>query len=182
MALTCTRQALQIAMFGSPVHDTLPEVYYAHAMALAANGDEPQARDYLTRAYQHLLDEAAQHDNEAARQALFHRSPITRRLMVELSARDLAPLPEADVITRQLPAAYGESPIAVRWTVDAGPADAALKHAQGAIALRRVRLARLLQEAESQGACPTVAQLAEALDVSPRTIKRDLAALRRGAL
>ncbi len=68
----------------------------------------------------------------------------------------------------------------VRWTVDAGPADAALKHAQGAIALRRARLARLLREAELQGARPIVAQLAEALDVSPRTVKRDLAALRWG--
>jgi len=179
-ALACTRQALHVAMLGNPVHDALPEVYYAHAMALLAHGDEAQADDYLNRAYQHLVNEAAQHDNEAARQALFHRSPITRRLMTALVARGLAPGPEAAVITRPLPAARGEYPIQVRWTVDAGPADAALKHAQGAIALRRARLARLLQEAESQGARPTVAQLAETLDVSLRTLKRDLAALRRG--
>jgi hypothetical protein len=69
----------------------------------------------------------------------------------------------------------------VRWTVDAGPADAALKHAQGAIALRRARLARLRREAEAQGAHPTIAQLADALNVSARTIKRDLAALRESA-
>ena len=60
--------------------------------------------------------------------------------------------------------------------MDAGPADMVLRQSQGAIALRRSRLSRLLREAESQGASPTVAQLAEALGISPRTIQRDLAA------
>ncbi len=177
-ALATTRQALQIAMLGSAVSDALPEVYYAHAMALAAHGEEAHARDYLRRAYEHLVTEAAQHENEAARQALFHRSPITRRLMQELHARGLAPPPEAKVVIREAPAARGDARLRVRWTVDAGPADAALKHAQGAIALRRARLSRLRREAEAQGAHPTIAQLAEALNVSARTIKRDLAALR----
>ena len=68
--------------------------------------------------------------------------------------------------------------VPVTLTVDAGPADVALKQARGAIALRRTRLARLLREAQAQGATPTVAQLAEVLGVSTRTIKRDLAALR----
>ena len=94
-ALATTRQALQIAMLGSAVSDALPEVYYAHAMALAAHGEEAHARDYLRRAYEHLVTEAAQHENEAARQALFHRSPITRRLMQELHARGLAPPPRS---------------------------------------------------------------------------------------
>ncbi len=180
-ALATTRQALQIAMLGSAISDALPEVYYAHAMALAAHGEEAHARDYLRRAYEHLVTEAAQHENEAARQALFHRSPITRRLMRELHARGIAPPPEAKVVTREAPAARGDARLRVRWTVDAGPADAALKHAQGAIALRRARLARLRREAEAQGAHPTIAQLADALNVSARTIKRDLAALRESA-
>ncbi len=178
-ALACTHQALQIAMFGNPVHDALPEVYYAHAMVLEAHGDAEQARDYFTRAYQHLVDEAAQHNDEAARKGLFHRSPITRRLMKELYARGIAPAPGSRTISRSLPAAHSSEPVQVQWTVDAGPADAALKRAQGAIALRRTRLTRLLREAELQGASPTVAQLAQALDVSPRTVKRDLAALRQ---
>jgi predicted DNA-binding transcriptional regulator YafY len=63
--------------------------------------------------------------------------------------------------------------------VDAGPPDLALKRAKGAIALRRTRLSRLLAEAGAQGAAPSVAQPAEALDVGARTIQRDLAALRR---
>jgi predicted DNA-binding transcriptional regulator YafY len=62
--------------------------------------------------------------------------------------------------------------------VDAGLADVALKRAEGAIALRRARLARLLAEARAQGGDPTVADLARALAVSSRTIQRDLAALK----
>jgi predicted ArsR family transcriptional regulator len=69
--------------------------------------------------------------------------------------------------------------VPVRWTIDAGPPDVALKRAKGAVALRRSRLARILSQAEGQGARPTVRQLAGALGVSPRTIKRDLAALRK---
>ena len=48
----------------------------------------------------------------------------------------------------------------------------------GKAARRQHRLLRLLQEASDQNAAPRVADLAQALDVSPKTIKRDLAALR----
>ncbi len=178
-ALARTRYGLQVVMQGSIISDAIPEIYYAHAMALAAHGEEEQACDYLSRAYQHLVNEAAQHQDEAARQALFHRSPITRRLMKALYAHNIAPAPETHTISRQLPSAHGPVPLQIQWTVDAGSADTALKHAQGAIALRRTRLARLQREAEAQGARPTITQLAEALGVSPRTIKRDLVALRR---
>jgi len=46
-------------------------------------------------------------------------------------------------------------------------------------ARRQHRLQRLVQEAQDQGASPTVDDLAGVLDVSRATIKRDLAALRR---
>jgi DNA-binding SARP family transcriptional activator len=48
----------------------------------------------------------------------------------------------------------------------------------GKTARRQHRLLRLLREAEEQNAAPRVTDLARALDVSPKTIKRDLAALR----
>ncbi|RLC91285.1 MAG: hypothetical protein DRI79_03270 [Chloroflexi bacterium] len=48
----------------------------------------------------------------------------------------------------------------------------------GKVACRRHRLLRLLREAADQAAAPTVPALAAALDVSERTVKRDLAALR----
>jgi tetratricopeptide (TPR) repeat protein len=65
--------------------------------------------------------------------------------------------------------------VPVTWTVFASE-DSTIA---GAAARRRQQLLRLLQEAESQGAAPTVDDLAEALQVSQPTIKRDLAALRR---
>ena len=49
----------------------------------------------------------------------------------------------------------------------------------GKVARRRHRLLRLLREAGEQDAAPTVDDLAEALEVSRATIKRDLAGLRR---
>ena len=69
--------------------------------------------------------------------------------------------------------------VVVTWTVDAGEEDAALAEREGQVALRRQRLLRLLAEAEAAGARPTVADLAGALDVSPRTVRADIAALRR---
>ncbi len=68
---------------------------------------------------------------------------------------------------------------AVVWTVDAGASDDALEAAAGKVALRRARLHRLLEEAAAQRARAPLADLAAALEVSQRTIKRDLAALRR---
>jgi tetratricopeptide (TPR) repeat protein len=65
--------------------------------------------------------------------------------------------------------------VVVNWTVDA-PEDEVVA---GKAARRRHRLARLLQEAHDQGGAPTVEDLADALQVSQPTIKRDLSALRQ---
>lgn len=177
-ALEHTRQALLIMAQGKTLDEVFSEVYYAHAMVLVAHGEEETAQSYFARAYQHLLSTAAQLEDEPARQALFHRSPLTRRLMHQVYARGIAPEPTSGVVTRRLPAARDGRPLQVTLTMDAGPADMALKQARGAIALRQARLARLLREAQLQGATPTVAHLADVLGVSKRTIKRDLAALR----
>ncbi len=65
--------------------------------------------------------------------------------------------------------------MAVVWTLSA-PEDSAIG---SGVDRRRRRLLRLLGEASEQGAAPTVDDLAEALQVSQPTIKRDLAALRQ---
>jgi len=65
--------------------------------------------------------------------------------------------------------------VEVVWTV----ATSEDESISGKVARRRRRLLRLLREAEEQGAAPTVDDLAEALEVSRATIKRDLAGLRR---
>jgi hypothetical protein len=63
------------------------------------------------------------------------------------------------------------------WTVNAGQADQRILAERGRQGLRRVRLQRLLEEALEQGAVATQEDLAQALHVSVRTIKRDCAAL-----
>ncbi len=77
-----------------------------------------------------------------------------------------------------LPRRDGPGRVQVTWTVDAGDEDAVVEAQYGPIALRRHRLARLLHEAEAQGARPTHEDLAQVLGVSVPTIRRDLAALR----
>jgi len=177
-ALSVTWQAVFALAQGEVSQEVVTEICYAHAMALQANGAEDQASNYYARAYENILAVAAQLEDEAARQAFFYRNPTMRRLMRELHARGMAQFPREGTVTRQLPAKRGSHLVQVQWAPDAGPADAALKRARGAIALRRARLSRLLKEARSQGAEPTTAQLAEALGVSERTVQRDLAALR----
>ncbi len=179
-ALECTRRAL-LALAQQTLESSLvSEIYYAHASALVAGGQEKKAHDYFVRAYDNLLQHAAQLADESARQSLFQRDPTTRRLMREVYARGIAPDPQTGIVTRWLSfgGAYRQHKLPVELTLDAGPSDAALKYARGAVALRRSRLTRVLQEAQAQGARATNKQLADALGVSPRTIKRDLAALR----
>ena len=178
-ALSLTRQAVLSLAQGEVSDEVIPEIYYAHAMALAANHEQEQAHQYLNRAYQNLVSVAAQFEDEPARQAFFRCNPTLRRLMQEIIARGIAPPPASGVVLRRLPSTRNQHPTPVAWTVDAGPADLALKQARGAIALRQGRLHRLLREARLQGTAPTTAQLAEVLAVSPRTIQRDLNALRQ---
>jgi DNA-binding Lrp family transcriptional regulator len=61
----------------------------------------------------------------------------------------------------------------VVWTIDAGQEDRQVLQAHGSVELRRVRIQRLLDEALEQGAVATQEDLAQALHVSVRTIKRD---------
>ncbi len=67
-----------------------------------------------------------------------------------------------------------EELVTVRWTVETGEDDVD----DDPVAVRRHRLARLLTEAQEQGAEPTLEHLAGVLAVSPATVRRDLAALR----
>lgn len=179
-ALAYTQQALLGLAQGAVDNEIASEIYSAHAQVLVAQGEEKQAQDYFKRAYENLVRYAAQLEDEAARQAFFNHNPFTRHLMRELYARQIAQPP--DSVTRKLPARRDPARrVQVSWTVDAGPADAALRQAEGAITLRRTRLARLLREAKTQGGRATVEQLADALGVSARTVKRDLAALRQSS-
>ena len=67
--------------------------------------------------------------------------------------------------------------VEVTWTLDAGPEDLDVLQQHGPQRLRQVRLQRLLAEALDQGAIATQEDLARALNVTVRTIKRDFAEL-----
>ncbi len=80
-------------------------------------------------------------------------------------------------------AAHGRSldktdTIGVVWTINANDEDLQVLEDHGSIALRHVRILRLLDEALAQGAAATQEDLAWALHTSVSTIKRDFKALR----
>ena len=65
----------------------------------------------------------------------------------------------------------------VTWTIDAGAEDREVARQHGVTHLRQMRIQRLLGEAIEQEAMATQEDLAHALHVSVRTIKRDCAEL-----
>lgn len=67
--------------------------------------------------------------------------------------------------------------VEVTWTIDAGSEDQAILKQFGQVALRRVRIQRLLAEALEQYGIGTQPDLAKVLQVSLRTIKRDFKVL-----
>ena len=70
----------------------------------------------------------------------------------------------------------------IRWTVDAGTEDRQVRQQYGSKALRQVRLQRLLLEALEQEGVASQEDLAQALQVSLRTIKRDFEELQQQGL
>lgn len=67
----------------------------------------------------------------------------------------------------------------VTWTVDAGQEDREIEEAHGRVALRQSRVQRLLSEAVEQGAMASQEDVAKALQVTVRTIKRDCVVLQK---
>lgn len=67
--------------------------------------------------------------------------------------------------------------VEVTLTVDAGAEDTAVKAQEGREGLRQGRILRLIDEALEQGGVLTQEDLARALAVDVRTIRRDIQAL-----
>jgi biotin operon repressor len=107
------------------------------------------AQSILEEAQRHLGGPAGQ--NQAGQQAV---------ILAKREAGHGRPLWETELIQ-------------VAWTVDAGAEDRQVGHRHGHKALRQVRVQRLLLEALEQGAVASQEDLAQALHVSVRTIKRD---------
>ncbi len=118
----------------------------------------------------------------------FHYAPRVAQAVLEEAQECLAGRPgyikpgQVRMILTKYEAGHGRAlrdtaTIEVTWTVDAGLQDRQVLQEHGSKALRRVRVQRLLAEAMEQSAVATQEDLAQALHVSVRTIKRDCAAL-----
>ena len=154
-------------------------IYLTCFQVLLANKD-PRADNILSTVYSLLDERAAKIDDPALRRSFLENVVSHREILAAYKQR------QEQKITVRLPII--EAPtgrplkadewVDVTWTLYAS-VDYAIK---GKTACRQHRLRRLLDEAQSQGAAPTVADLAVALDVSTATIKRDLAVLRESGL
>ncbi len=171
-ALPITQRAMDRLPAGSLEALRIP---YAHARVLLALNRPLEAWKAIDLSHRILEEMLAgfppEAQAESRSQVPLHRCIVAlwealgpRRISVRL------PRPEAPT-GRPL---REDETVDVVWTV-AAPEDL---EASSERERRRRRLLRLLDEARAQGACATVERLAEALQVSPRTIKRDLAALR----
>jgi len=167
---------------GLPGVEYPQRIYYNHFRVAEATRHWAAARAALERAASIVNEDAARIADPAFRET-YRTGTRVNRAIVEATATQPPPgrlrvcLPRADAPTHRRPTA--EEMVTLVWTVDAGEEDSALGRREGRVALRRHRILRLLAEAEAAGALPTVADLAGALDVSPRTVRADLAALRR---
>ena len=88
-----------------------------------------------------------------------------RQVIAASTAFHRPPLEETDMVT-------------VTWTIDAGEDDLAVLREHDQVALRRVRILRLIDEALEQGGVPTQEDLARVLLASVRTIRSDIATLK----
>jgi len=173
-ALAWTDRALhEQAMLN--LSDIVADIYYARGTVLDAAGKRQEAIQHYQQAYQTLLDYAKDIEEEDARQAYFHRDPITRRLMKKINELNLAP--KEQLVSFQHKVEGTAKRKEVTLTVHAGPSDQALAQSRGSAALRQARLERILRQAERQNAMLSLEELAHTLKVSTRTIQRDLAVI-----
>jgi DNA-binding SARP family transcriptional activator len=149
-------------------------VHWAHHLALTAAG-RADAEDALREAHAMLHQLLDGLSSDEKRRAL---TTVPTSAAVETAARDR----RAEVVQVRLAGADAptgrpledEDRVRIAWTVHT-PDD---EDAESPIERRRRRLVRLLTEASAQGAAPTVEDLADVLNVSSATVRRDLAALR----
>ncbi len=173
-ALAWTDRALhEQAMLN--LSDIVADIYYACGAVLDASGKRQEAIQHYKQAYQTLLDYAKDIEEEDARQAYFHRDPVTRRLMKKINDLNLAPKAQQVSLQHKIEGTAKRKEITL--TVHAGPSDQALAQSRGSAALRQAKLERMLRQAKRQNAKLSLEEMANTLKVSKRTIQRDLSVI-----
>jgi DNA-binding SARP family transcriptional activator/predicted ATPase len=148
---------------------------FAHSEALYASGHSGEADHYLELAYRRLMSMLEDLNEDEKKIAL--TGVPNHRLVVDAWLENRPRTTEHRMAIAAAPSGRplrAEEWTTVKLTVGA-PSDASFANP---VARRRHRLLRLIDEAHTQGAAPTISDLAMALSVSPATIRRDLAALR----
>ncbi len=143
---------------------------------------QEEASRLLPAAYKELQKQARAITQAEMRHSFFERVPLNRTIVAawDRLTRQVRRI-EVALARQDAPLGRSLAPaemITVRWTVK-GPEDELIANKKDR---RRYCLQRLLAEAAAQGAAPTDDDLAQALDVSRRTILRDMAALARSGL
>jgi tetratricopeptide (TPR) repeat protein len=142
---------------------------------------DPRGPEILRAAHQLLQEQASRIGDKVVRQTFLQNTAAHREILA--AYRGLEARPSHTPISVRLARAGAptgrplrqDEYVTVTWTVDT-PEDRAIP---GKADRRRHRLLRLLRETQEQDATPTVGDLADALEVSPGTVKRDLSALRK---
>jgi DNA-binding SARP family transcriptional activator len=147
----------------------MPELHHLRALALEALGRPGEAAAALDRAHREL---SAALDGLDRPELTLDRVPEWRELVRDWEERRLRKARVALPGRRDRVRA-----VDVQLTLEA-PEDLVLRSKPGR---RQARLARVLHEADQQGAAPRLSDLARLLGCGTATIKRDLAALRRRA-
>ncbi len=156
-------------------------IYYNHLRVSRATRHWAAARTALTEAKRIVDTRAARIDDADLRTSYRTGLRVNRAILKAVAEQPPPGQLRVRLARVEVPAHRRPEPgerVAVTWTLNAGEEDAALAEQEGKVALRRHRILRLLSEAEAAGALPNVADLASVLDVSTRTIRSDLAALR----
>ncbi|MEE9297555.1 MAG: tetratricopeptide repeat protein [Acidimicrobiia bacterium] len=174
-----TQEALEWSK--KAMREIRPGVELAHLVPLAlsevhgALGDDEEAAHYITLAHEQLTSLLSGLDDTTRRRSWTHipnHRDIYARWLALQPRRKTVDLPAADSpLGRRLRA---DEHVTIHWTVH-DPSDEGISDR---IERRRHQILRLLREAQESGTSPTVSHIADALEASNATIRRDLASLR----
>ncbi|RME86400.1 MAG: DUF1670 domain-containing protein [Caldilineae bacterium] len=170
-ALELSRQALDLSTNG---HEWDYLIAFWHGEILQERGEAATAESFFVQAFDLLRAKLVDFPEEL-RELSLRRVPDHRRVAEAYERRMNSVV--VRLVRRETPTGRPLSDddfIPVRWTIS-HPDDERIR---GKGPRRRHRLLRLLNEAAEQGAAARVIDLAQALGVSDKTIKRDLAVLR----